>query len=226
MCWPTAAGTKDHMVLVFLRQLAALGLEFTPPGLAFAPGPEAERKAGAILAGHGLTPGSYALVHPTSRWMFKCWTTGGNAMLIEHLLARGLKVVLTTAPAGHEMAFAEEIKKHLGAGASELVDLSGSLDLLELGALIGRARLFFGVDSAPMHLAAALGVPVAVLFGPSGEQMWGPWQTPSRVITSDDRCRPCGADGCGGSKVSRCLVEIPAGRVCREVDDLLAETAS
>ena len=219
-------GTKDHMVRVFMRQLAALGMDLEPPGLVFAPGAEAEQRAGGLLAGHGLKKGGFALVHPTSRWMFKCWTAEGNARVIEHLMSLGLKVALTAAPAAHELAFAAEIKKLLGPKAEAVADFSGSLNLLQLGALIGRARLFFGVDSAPMHLAAALGVPTAVLFGPSGEQMWGPWRVPCRVITSDDHCRPCGADGCEGSKVSRCLVEIPASTVCEAIDDLLAETTT
>ena len=218
------SGVNDHMVLVFMRQLSALGLDVEPPGLVFAPGKEAWHRADVILAEHGLAQVGYALVHPTSRWMFKCWTPEGNARVIGHLLERGLKVALTSAPADHELAFAAEIKRCLGARAGEVTDLCGSLNLLELGALIGRARLFFGVDSAPMHMAAALGIPTAVLFGPSGERMWGPWKTPCRVITSRDHCRPCGADGCQGSKVSRCLVEIPAQRVCRDIDGLLEET--
>ena len=37
------------------------------------------------------------------------------------------------------------------------------------------AHLFFGVDSGPMHMAAAVGVPVVALFGPTDERKWGPW---------------------------------------------------
>jgi ADP-heptose:LPS heptosyltransferase len=48
-----------------------------------------------------------------------------------------------------------------------VVDLSGQLDLLTLSALIERARLLVTIDSAPMHLAAALGTPQIALFGPT-----------------------------------------------------------
>jgi heptosyltransferase-3 len=64
---------------------------------------------------------------------------------------------------------------HPGASAGR-VDLSGQLTLRELAALTARARLFFGVDSAPMHIAAAMGTPVVALFGPSDEHAWGPWR--------------------------------------------------
>ena len=53
---------------------------------------------------------------------------------------------------------------------------TGALSLPELAALTARARAFVGVDSAPMHIAAAMGTPAVALFGPSGEHEWGPWQ--------------------------------------------------
>jgi heptosyltransferase-3 len=106
-----------------------------------------------------------------------------------------------------------------------VIDLSGQLTLAELGALIGAARLFIGVDSAPMHMAAAMGTPVVALFGPSGDAEWGPWRVPHRVVASDAHsCRPCGNSGCGGSNHSDCLLTLPEARVAAAVTVLLAET--
>jgi heptosyltransferase-3 len=99
------------------------------------------------------------------------------------------------------------------------------MSLRELAAFTRRARLFVGVDSAPMHIAAAVATPVVALFGPSGEVEWGPWQVPHRIVASADHpCRPCGNDGCGGGKVSECLTTLPVGRVHEAVLALLAET--
>jgi heptosyltransferase-3 len=103
-----------------------------------------------------------------------------------------------------------------------VTDFSGALTLREMAALSARARLFFGVDSAPMHIAAAMGTPVVVLFGPSGEHEWGPWRVPHRVVTSGHPCRPCGNDGCGGGKVSECLTTLEVDRVHSAVNELLA----
>lgn len=105
-------------------------------------------------------------------------------------------------------------------------NLAGQLSLKELAALTARARLFIGVDSAPMHIAAAVGTPALALFGPSGEALWGPWGTPStghhKVVASDGyTCRPCGLDGCGGGKVSDCLVTLDVLRVWAEASELL-----
>ena len=108
---------------------------------------------------------------------------------------------------------------------AQLVDLTGALDLRELAALTRDARAFIGVDSAPMHIAAAMGTPVVALFGPSGELEWGPWGVANRVVTSVEHpCRPCGNDGCGGGKVSECLTTLPVAQARAAFLDLLAET--
>jgi heptosyltransferase-3 len=126
--------------------------------------------------------------------------------------------VLTCAPDPAEQDIARAI---LARVARPVVDLSGQLSLKELGALLRRARLFIGVDSAPMHIAAAVGTPTVALFGPSGEAEWGPWMVRSRILTSDHRCRPCGFDGCGGGKRSECLEVIPPMRALAAAEELL-----
>lgn len=106
----------------------------------------------------------------------------------------------------------------------KLADDGGTLN--RLAALVARATLFIGIDSAPMHIAAAMGTATIALFGPSGEFNWGPWKVAHRVVTSDAyACRPCGQDGCGGGKVSDCLVRLPVSRVLAAIDELVAEVA-
>ena len=102
------------------------------------------------------------------------------------------------------------------------MNLAGKLSIKELGALTARARLFVGVDSMPMHLAAAMGTPAVALFGPSGEQEWRPWRVAHRVVTSSHPCRPCGNDGCGGGKMSECLTTLGVDEVYAAAQELLA----
>jgi len=106
-----------------------------------------------------------------------------------------------------------------------VIDLVGRTSLTELAAVVERAVLFLGVDSAPMHMAAALGVPVIALFGPSGERSWGPWGDGHVVLSSPFLCRPCGQDGCLGSKRSDCLEAISPQAVLEAADAVLARTA-
>ncbi len=103
------------------------------------------------------------------------------------------------------------------------LDLSGQLSLKELAALTAQAKLFVGVDSAPMHIAAAMGTPVVAIFGPSGDLEWGPWGEGHRVVASTTHpCRPCGMAGCNDSKISACLTTLPVPQVLAACEQLLA----
>jgi len=184
------------------------------------PGTEAERSVRDLLARHGLAPKGFIQLHPTSRWMFKCWEAEKNAALITALQESGESVVLTAAPSEPELQYAARITARL---KKPVVDLSGKLNLKQLAALTAQAKCFVGVDSVPMHIAAAVQTPTVVLFGPSGEFEWGPWQVKARVLTSDHPCRPCGQDGCGNGKVSECLTTIPVDDVLRAIHDLIRQ---
>lgn len=214
--------TPRHTVELNLDALRRLGIypEESEKSLVMNPGPEALARVDALLAQAGLGPKGFIQVHPTSRWLFKAWTDARNAELLRRLARDGHRIVVTGAPDPREKAIVARI---LAEAQVEVTDLSGALTLREMGALSARARLFFGVDSAPMHIAAAAGTPVVALFGPSGEAEWGPWRVPHRVVTSGHPCRPCGNDGCGGGKVSECLTQLPVDRVYAAVNELLAE---
>jgi hypothetical protein len=100
----------------------------------------------------------------------------------------GLPIVLTSAPDASEKALVAAVQAARARSAvtcprsgvpgtqsepAPTLDFSGQLSLKELAALTARARLFVGVDSAPMHIAAAMGTPTVGIFGPSGDQRMG-----------------------------------------------------
>ncbi|MBI5328276.1 MAG: putative lipopolysaccharide heptosyltransferase III [Deltaproteobacteria bacterium] len=171
-------------------------------------------------------------IHPTSRWLFKCWKDEAVADVIDRIQEQYCaKVVVTCSHDKREMDKANRI---IELAKNKPISFIGDITLKKLGAISKRAKLFFGVDSAPMHIAAAVNTPVVALFGPSGAFHWGPWdnefancklqianfenpylkrngmQTFGRhtVIQRDWECIPCGKDGCEGSKKSDCLEDI------------------
>lgn len=180
------------------------------------------------VCSRGIARGTFAQLHPGSRWLFKAWSAQRMAELAQRLAQRGLPVVVTGAADERERAIVAELLAALAPGVRERVhDLAGTLTLGQLAALTARARLFVGVDSAPMHVAAAVGTPTVVLFGPSDEREWGPWRVAHRVVVSTEfACRPCRNDGCGGSKRSECLDTLSVERVWSAVEDLLGRPAS
>ena len=219
-------GTPRATVESHLDLLRRIGIHPRPedrsPTLATAP--QTLESARAKLRQAGWNGERFAVVHPGSRWLFKAWTVEGNAGVIDHLAARGLAVVLTAAPDPREARLGDEILA--AAAGTRVIDLRGQLSLAELGAVIRLASCFFGVDSVPMHIAAAVGTPGVALFGPSSEAEWGPWSQTLHVVASQRHsCRPCRIDGCGGSKRSDCLVTLPLPQVLAALDAALEQAA-
>ncbi len=212
---------RRHTVERNLDALRRIGIavEEADKALVLVPGAAAEAAIDTLLAARGLAAQHFVHLHPASRWLFKCWPAEKVGDLVDRLAEHGLPVVLTAAPDERERALVDAV---VAAARSPVVNLAGQLSLKELAALAARARLFVGVDSAPMHIAAAMGTPSVALFGPSGETEWGPWRVASRVIVSSEHaCRPCGQDGCAGSKVSDCLTTLSVDRVFAACGELL-----
>jgi heptosyltransferase-3 len=219
----TPRAGRRHVVEAGLDALRRIGIQPTVDErwLTLVPGEAATRRAGELLAARGLAERGFIHVHPSSRWFFKCWPVDHMAELIGRLQARGHAVLLTAAPDRDELAMVDAIQRRLATPAQSL---AGELGLKELAAVSARATLFVGVDSAPMHIAAAMRTPVVALFGPSGEGHWHPWTPDYRVVAENGyTCRPCGIDGCGGGKVSDCLVTLAPARVLAACEELLGK---
>jgi heptosyltransferase III len=214
---------RMHMVEQNLEAVRALGVEPQNPRLQFFWDDRIEAWVVKKLATLELKPRNFVILHPGAGWRFKCWTAAGYARVIEYIQEIwGLPVVLTGSRAPHEQDLIQEI---LTECRLTPVNLAGQLTLKELGALIARARFFFGPDSAPMHLAAAVDTPAVALFGPSGAFNWGPWGKGHLVIQKDLECVPCGRDGCEGTKISRCLTELTPEEVVARMTKHLGDGA-
>ena len=149
-------------------------------------------------------PKEFILIHPTSRWMFKAWPHQKLRLLVKRLLDDKKELVFTAGSNPLELDYIQKATCNLAVH-----DLSGKVSLEELTALVHLSEMLLCVDSLPFHIASALKKPVVALFGPTSDVTWGPWNNPfAKILTSPMSCRPCYQDGCGGSKVSDCLVKI------------------
>jgi heptosyltransferase III len=220
--------TPRHAVEANLDALRRIGVypEAADKKLVLVPDAAAHARVDALLREHGVASMCFVHAHPGSRWHFKCQPAASSAALFERIVAGGHRLVVTGAPKPRERALVDQICATVSPSTrAQITDLAGQLTLPELAALTARARAFVGVDSAPMHIAAAMGTPTLALFGPSGEHEWGPWMVPQRVVVSDVHpCRPCGIDGCGGGKVSECLTTLDVAVVYGQFEALLGET--
>lgn len=224
---------KDkHTVLQNLELLNKAGINTQNLAVDFYISKQDEDWFSDVLKERGIKENDVLVhIHPTSRWLFKCWKDDRMAAVIDSIQEEyGAKVIITCSPDKKEMDKANRIVE---LAKNKPIAFIGDISLKKLGAISKRAKLFFGVDSAPMHIAAAVNTPVVALFGPSGAFHWGPWENDYKgqeeepyqkrngiqtfgrhtVIQRDWDCIPCGKDGCDGNKISDCLEDINVDEV-------------
>jgi lipopolysaccharide heptosyltransferase II len=116
-----------------------------------------------------------------------------------------------------------------GLAGVRLLNVAGTLDLVELGAVLAALDLFITSDTGPMHLAAAVGTPVVALFGPADPRRYGPRAATERILRVDLPCSPCGQvrlppERCRGH-VPDCMDGITVAAVVRAASELLGLAA-
>jgi len=125
-----------------------------------------------VPAGPRPQRGPYAVIHPLASSPQKTWPAERFLGIARRMAEEwGLETVFIGGPGDDLSPFASHT---VVAGAP----------LSEVKALLAGAALFVGNDSGPAHMAAALGVPVLVIFGDSDPHIWRPWKTVSEVIVA------------------------------------------
>ena len=124
-----------------------------------------------------LTAGSrpaylpYVAIHPFAATPEKTWPQERFVAVATQLQSAGLEPMILAGPADDASPFSQ-------------FQVFRNAPLADVKTLMSGASLFVGNDSGPAHIAAAFGVPVVVLFGPSNPVTWAPWRTEARVLTS------------------------------------------
>lgn len=202
-------GTR-HMVMQNLDVVNHFGISSDNRDVDFFITDEAEEKVRRLFEEKGITKDDRVVhIHPLSRWTFKCWDDGYMAEIIDWMCRKGMKVVLTCAPEPHERERLRRILSLLPeetASSGNMINISGKTTIKELAAISDAADIFFGVDSAPMHIAAAVKTPVIAIFGPSGLYgEWYPYGDGHIVLTKNLQCKPCHKRMCEGIELRDCM---------------------
>ncbi len=134
---------------------------------------EAERRIGQRLNGEGVE--EFAILNPGAGWGAKRWPAERYGRVARALAGDGVHAILNYGPGEEDLAREAE-------AASEGAARPMQCSITELIALTRRARLFIGGDTGPLHLAAALQVPVVAIFGPTDPARNGPYRTQSIVL--------------------------------------------
>lgn len=215
-----------HEVERHLVMLHAMGAAAPSPELGLALTDDDRRRAADALASIDATKPLIAFgigaAHPKRRWPVARFAEVGRALQRAH----DARIVVVGGPADGPPQ--HDLLGELGASA---LGLAGPLTLRESAAVLARCRLFVGSDSAPMHLAAAMGVPcVEISCHPTGgdplhnnaPERFAPWGVPSRIVRPAAAVPPCTAQ-CDAD-VAHCILAVTPAMVLAAAGDLLGQS--
>ena len=162
----------------------------------------------------GLNPGSSPL------WKTKRWPVERFAFLCDALSKENIRVVITGAP--QEAALAKAISRKCRSKPMVAV---GKTSVGELIALIKRCQVFVTSDSAPMHIASAVGTSFVALFGPTDPRRHvQPSAQASHVIWKEVKCSPCYLKKCSIGLL--CMKQITQEEVLTRIKELISSQTS
>jgi lipopolysaccharide heptosyltransferase II len=160
---------------------------------------------------------------PWTRSVMKSWPLRRFGDLATELVKwPNTRVVILGGPS--EIAAAGQFDRLVPQG---LVNLVGRLSLRQLPSLLRRMHLLIGNDSAPLHLAAGVGIPVLAIFGPTHPKATGPYPLKSHtVLRTDLPCSPCGSRKCRNPNYLECVESISLEHLLREVKVIVGSISS
>jgi ADP-heptose:LPS heptosyltransferase len=216
--WKKAAGSPVHKVLEAAR---ILKIEDEPAPPYIFTSPETEARAEELTAGFG----PILALAPAANWLGKTWPLERFSRVAMRLLdpqgpMKGGRLMVVGGPEDGKLA--RELKDIVMR--SQFINLTEDTDLLTAYACLKRARLFVGNDSGAMHLAAAAGVPTLGLFGPSDEQLYGPWGSDTRVARGPRSYEQIRAIDPGFGQALCHMMDLPVETVMGAAEELLAAT--
>lgn len=180
-------GEIRHEVRRQLDLVAAVGARTGDERLSLSVSGAARDEARRHLRERGVHAGSsWAVLHPGSTAASRRYPPEMYAEVVRQLVAdHGWQIVVTGSDDERDLA------REIADGARVPVqDLTGTLDLAALAAVIASAPVLITNNTGPSHIAAAVGTPVVCLYALTNPQHT-PWQVPSRVLSNDVPCRWC-----------------------------------
>lgn len=157
-----------------------------------------------------IPKGEYIVFIPGARWSTKKWGCRQFGELASKLPFRSVIVGSRS-----DVRDADTI---VSLSSGNALSFAGKTTIGELTGLIQNARCVVSTDSGPMHIAAALHIPVIALFGPTDPHRTGPYGKGHTVISAEIECSPCLQRRC---KDMKCMKEISVEKIARTVKRVL-----
>ena len=162
--------------------------------------------------------GPLIVFHPATRWKRKKWPID-KWIQLGRLLSNTHDILVSCGPDPDERREAAHIAEEIGPSAQSS---DGKLNWAQLAGALYHAKLFVGVDTAAMHLAAACQCPTVAIFGPSRSWAWAPWRTQYKIIGPSDQQWADAAEGDIDAFLKTIIQSMPVSHVFDACEELLA----
>jgi lipopolysaccharide heptosyltransferase II len=211
-----------HAVDRNLVLAAHVGADITKPAFRFPDfSVEAERMK-RKLRGLGVEPGEPLIaVAPVDRKRLRSWPLERFSEAALQIAEMGAGKIVLIGTAGQRDMLQPFIEK----SPVGLVNLVGETTVRELAVILQRVQLLLANDSAPLHIAAALGTPVIGLFGPTSVARARPFGEGHRTLRVELPCSPCEEKICTNKNQYECLTAISVEEVVRAAQEYVQLTA-
>lgn len=213
---------EKHELEYSLDFLKYLNIQITDKALFMPIKPESERQVEELLSKEGVSRDDLLIaINPGASCPSKIWPYERFAVVADELIEKyGFKILIISGP--KDVQLVDKVTKTM---RNKAINLGGKTSISQLASILKRCKLFISNDSGPVHLASALGVPVAVIFGRNQKGLspkrWGPLGKNNQVLHKEVGCIICLAHNC--KKEFECLKSITTNEVLKAAN-LILET--
>jgi heptosyltransferase-2 len=165
-----------------------------------------------------MPQGRFAVINPGAAYgSAKRWIPERFAAVADELVVRyGLSIILSGGPAESEVG--RDIAKAMRQPQQNFI---GRTNVRQMMALLAASSLMITNDSGPMHVAAAFGVPMVAIFGPTDHTTTSPWGTRAQIVRHAVECSPCLLRQCPIDH--RCMQRVTVDDVLSAAAEVLGE---
>lgn len=198
--WPMHQVDRDYVCPADVLELPE-----PPPPLRFDPS--------RTEAWDAMPEEPFAVIHFATRWPSKAWPVARWHELIQGLLEFTPRLVMSCGPEPADVGIADELCRRAGR---RVMSTRGRTSWAQLAGILRKADYFVGVDTAAMHLAAAVQCPVVCLFGPSADFEFHPWSVRYWMIRPQDSADPATVEQTPKDELMTLIPVDPVLAACRE----------
>ena len=205
----------NHALLRSLMLINALGIKSNEIEYKIPVSGHTRKSIDSILERHGIKDHELLVaINPVAKWKTKLWDNRKFALLADRLTEKYNASVIFTGSQSDRST----IKDIMSFMNKKAVNLAGETTLKTLAALYEKTKFLISTDTGPMHMAAAVGIPVIALFGPTAPWRTGPFGSEHKILRSGLNCSPCFRRQCS---TTDCMKQISVEQVMDAVNSIL-----